>query len=190
MKISQRIFALGAFVLCGAASVRGNAPSDPASLLGNASSNPQSFWNDGAAPALQVDLAGTYTLTSNSNSFAGSQVAVNGINVMQNATRQFGASGRQTYTRTVSGLQFTVEFSNDRAPWLGVTLRVRNVSNAEIDLTDVRLFSAPYVNAFDGAASRGLHRVLQCLRHRTRCADPDRANLEQSLLWLALYCRD
>jgi hypothetical protein len=107
----------------------------------------------GGSPALSVDLTtGNYSVTSGPNQFTGSQIVVDGINVLQYSSPFIATPDWRRFTRIVNGLQFTVDFTRIRGPWLGISLSVRNVSASEIQLTGVQLFSASYLNAFQGGS--------------------------------------
>ena len=77
---------------------------------------------------------------------------VDGVNVLQYSGPLILTPDWSRFTRVVNGLQFTVDFTRIRGPWLGISLSVRNVSASEIQLTGVQLFSASYVNAFEGGS--------------------------------------
>jgi hypothetical protein len=137
-----RAFISGMLILSGSLSVfAGNLPSS------------QCLDSTGGAPALQVDVStGNYSVSSDSNQFGGSQILVNGINVLQYSQPGFVGPDSRGFSRTVNNLQFTVDFTRGRGPWLGISLSVRNVGASDITLNSVQLFGSSYAQAFNGGS--------------------------------------
>jgi hypothetical protein len=137
-----RAFISGMLILSGSLSVfAGNLPSS------------QCLDSTGGAPALQVDVStGNYSVSSDSNQFGGSQILVNGINVLQYSQPGFVGPDSRGFSRTVNNLQFTVDFTRGRGRWLGISLSVRNVGASEITLKSVQLLGSSYAQAFNGGS--------------------------------------